>query len=113
MYIDLQIISSYGGCNLNKYICKLFKYIYLNIESKEKVTLNSLIHYLENREITAIKFCQMCILEGQKALDKKKLNKYPKILIINLNQKIKLNDYEYNININTGIIKLRKIIYLI
>ena len=115
-YAHLQITSSYECCKLNKYICKLYKYIYLNIESKEKVTLNSLIHYWENKETTIQKFCKMCFLKDQKTLEKKKLNKYPEILIIILNnpnnitinfeQKIKLNDYEYNII--TGIIKTQK-----
>ena len=115
-YAHLQITSSYECCKLNKYICKLCKYIYLNIESKEKVTLNSLIYHWENRETTILKFCKMCFLKDKKTLEKKKLNKYPEILIIILNnpnnitinfeQTIKLNDYEYNII--TGIIKTQK-----
>ena len=55
----------------------------------------------------------MCYLKDQETLEKNKINKYPEILIIIINNKnkckinfkqtIKLNDYEYNLII--GIIK--------
>jgi len=115
-YYHLEKMISYSCCRLNTYTCKLCKYIYLNIESKEKVTLNEFIQNWTNKETTVEKYCQMCNLKNQKALLKNKLIKYPEILIIIINNKnnceikitqtIKLNDYEYNII--TGIIKIEK-----
>ena len=115
-YYHLEINTLYSCCGLNKYICKLCKYINLDIDSKEKVSLNDLIHYWANKQTTVEKFCQMCNLKNQKTLVKNRLIKYPEILIIILNNKnnckinitqtIKLNDYEYNIIV--GIIKTEK-----
>ena len=60
-YYHLEINTLYSCCGLNKYICKLCKYINLDIDSKEKVSLNDLIHYWTNKQTTVENFVRCAI----------------------------------------------------
>ena len=86
-----EIITYFGCCKLEKYSFEICKYIYLELDMiKNENDLQKLINQWENNSNHKKLFCTMCNNDSENILIRNELYNSPEILIIIINNEIKI-----------------------